>query len=177
MLIFTTWLLSSCVVPPSLDSSGISSVNISSEFTSTIGTTSQISEGISSINSSTSQTPSSLSSTSQIPSSLDLKTYFQVVNIQKFFNNSPKNATIQVRLNGQNLIKPTILQGIQLIANDFYEENLGDIQTDRVDLTIQLFSVNQSLLTTPIYGEALFVINETNLMIGIQLKEDRIVIS
>jgi hypothetical protein len=167
MLIFTTWLLSSCVVPPSLDSSGISSVNISSEFTSTIGTTSQISEGISSVNSSTSQTPSSL----------DLKTYFQVVNIQKFFNNSTKTATIQVRLNGQNLIKPTILQGIQLIANDFYEENLGDIQTDRVDLTIQLFSVNQSLLTTPIYGEALFVINETNLMIGIQLKEDRIVIS
>lgn len=167
MLIFTTWLLSSCVVPPSLDSSDFSSVNISSEITSSEVVSSQMSESISSID----------VTSSQIPSSLDLNTYFQVVDVQKFFNNSSKTATIQVRLIGQNLTKATILQGIQLIANDFYEENLSEIQTDRVDLTIQLFNENQSLNIAPIYGEALFVINETNLMIGIQLKEDRIVMS
>lgn len=147
VLMFSSWILSSCIVKPSLDSSTISSINPSTETTSN-------------------PSPSS---------TIDLKTYFQVVNVQKLFNETPKNATIQVRLTSQTLIKTTLIQGVQLIANDFYEENLIEIQTNRVNLTIQLFSTSQLLTTTPLYGHALFVINESNLLIGIQLKEDRIV--
>lgn len=165
VLMFSSWILSSCVVPPSLDSSTISSITPSTETTSNISSSSVENVSVSSFE------VSSL----VVSSSLDLKTYFQVVNVQKLFNETPKIATIQVRLTSQTLSKTTLIQGVQLIANDFYEANLTEIQTHRVNLTIQLFSASQLLTTTPLYGDALFVINESTLLIGIQLKEDRIV--
>jgi hypothetical protein len=150
---FTTLLLTGCVVPPSLSSSGNPSIDVTSVASNS----------------------SEVITTSVSETSLDLAAYFEVVSTQKLFNENPKLATIQVRLTGQSLTKQLILQGVQLIANDFYESNLIDIQDQRVNLTIQLFNSLQTLNTTPTYGDVLFVINETNLLIGIQLKEDRIV--
>lgn len=116
-------------------------------------------------------------SISQGESSIDLKAYFDVVSMTKQFNAAPRNAVIQVRLRGSTLTESMIIQGISLIANDFYEAEVATIGVLRVELTIQVFDVSQALNSSPTFGDALFMINETETLIGIQLKEARIVLA
>lgn len=116
-------------------------------------------------------------SISQGESSIDLKAYFDVVSMTKQFNAAPRNAVIQVRLRGSTLTESMIIQGISLIANDFYEAEVATIGVHRVELTIQVFDVSQALNSSPTFGDALFMINETETLIGIQLKEARIVLA
>jgi hypothetical protein len=116
-------------------------------------------------------------SISQGESSIDLKAYFDVVSMTKQFNAAPRNAVIQVRLRGSTLTESMIIQGISLIANDFYEAEVATIGVHRVELTIQVFDVGQALNSSPTFGDALFMINETETLIGIQLKDARIVLA
>jgi hypothetical protein len=141
------------VVPPSLDSS------------SNIDPSSQVNTSSTSVDISESQ------------SSIDLKAYFQVVSVSTQFINNPRNAVIQVRLSGSTLTEASIIQGIMLIANDFYEAELANIGILRLDLTLQLYDLTQGLNTSPSFGDALFVINESDTLLGIQLKEERIVLA
>jgi len=142
LLTLGLFILTGCVVPPSL------SLNSTSE-----------------------------PSTSQGESSLDLNAYFDVVSMTKQFNVAPRNAVIQVRLRGSTLTESMIIQGISLIANDFYEAEVATIGVLRVELTIQVFDVSQALNSSPTFGDALFMINETETLIGIQLTEARIVLA
>ena len=142
LLTLGLFILTGCVVPPSL------SLNSNSE-----------------------------PSTSQGETSLDLKAYFDVVSMTKQFNAAPRNAVIQVRLRGSTLTESMIIQGISLIANDFYEAEVATIGVLRVELTIQVFDVSQALNSSPTFGDALFMINETETLIGIKLKEARIVLA
>jgi hypothetical protein len=152
-LILALFILSACVVPPSLDSS------------SNIDPSSQVNTSSTSVDISESQ------------SSIDLKAYFQVVSVSTQFINNPRNAVIQVRLSGSTLTEASIIQGIMLIANDFYEAELANIGILRLDLTLQLYDLTQGLNTSPSFGDALFVINESDTLLGIQLKEERIVLA
>jgi hypothetical protein len=142
LLTLGLFILTGCVVPPSLSLNSISEPSIS-----------------------------------QGETSLDLKAYFDVVSMTKQFNAAPRNAVIQVRLRGSTLTESMIIQGISLIANDFYEAEVATIGVHRVELTIQVFDVSQALNSSPTFGDALFMINETETLIGIQLKEARIVLA
>jgi hypothetical protein len=99
-----------------------------------------------------------------------------VVSTTKQLNNAPRIAVIQVRLSGSTLTETLIIQGISLIANDFYEAEIANIGIHPVELTIQVFDLVQALNTSPTFGDALFMINENETLIGIQLKEERIVL-
>jgi hypothetical protein len=172
-LTLALFILSGCVVPPSLDSSS----NIDPSSSEDASTTS-VSDS-SSLLESSSETPTTSTSllTSDSPTSVDLKAYFQVVSTTKQLNNAPRNAVIQVRLSGSTLTETLIIQGISLIANDFYEAEIANIGIQPVELTIQVFDLVQALNTSPTFGDALFMINENDTLIGIQLKEERIVLA
>jgi hypothetical protein len=147
------FILSGCVVPPSLSSTSDTEIS-SSQVDSSNSLSNSLTESI-----------------------IDLKAYFQVVSITKQLNNAPRNAVIQVRVSGSTLTETLIIQGISLIANDFYEEEIANIGVHRIELTIQVFDLVQALDTSPSYGDALFMINETDSLIGIHLKEERIVLA
>ncbi len=174
------FILSGCEVPPSLSSTPDTELSSSQDSSTTSG--SEVSPSLSSTSDTElSSSQDSSSSTSLITSlsqtSVDLKAYFQVVTITKQFNQMPRNAVIQVRLTGSTLTEALIIQGISLIANDFYEAEIANIGIHRVELTIQVFDLVQALNTSPAYGDALYMINETDTLIGIQLKEARIVLA
>ena len=171
LVVLGLFILSSCEVPPSLDSSVIDPT--SSQDAST--TSSTVSGSV--IESSSENTTSVNSLiTSDNPTSVDLKAYFQVVSTTTQLNNAPRIAVIQVRLSGSTLTETLIIQGISLIANDFYEAEIANIGIHPIELTIQVFDLVQALNTSPTFGDALFMINENDTLIGIQLKEERIVL-
>jgi hypothetical protein len=167
------FILTGCEVSPPLSSTSDSEVSSSQDISTTSG-----SDGTSVVEGSSQDSSSSTSLiTSESQTSVDLKAYLQVVSITKQFNQTSRSAVIQVRLNGSNLTEALIIQGISLIANDFYEAEIVNIGIHRVELTIQVFDLVQALNTSPTYGDALFMINETDTLIGIQLKEARIILA
>lgn len=173
LLTLGLFILSGCVVPPSLSST--SNIEPSSSQDASTTSISVSSSGLESSYENSTLSTSLITSESQ--TSVDLKAYFQVVSITKQLNNSPRNAVIQLRLSGSSLTETLIIQGISLIANDFYEAEITNIGVARVELTIQVFDLVQTLNSLPTFGDALFVINETDEIIGIQLKEERIVLA
>lgn len=153
-------LLTSCVVPPS------NSVPTSSTSSSTV----------SSSNESTTQSsvlPSSLISSQ---STFSETIYLDVVQIQKNFAQLPMTASIYVRMNGDILNKPLVLQGVWLIANDFYQNEFNEIGTKTITLNVLLFNQEQVLTSTPFYGSVQFLINESEALLGIQLTTEEIVL-